>query len=287
MKRGTPEHPKTYDLAEQLSICRTHAVGILELLWHFTAKYAIQGDIGKHSDQRIAEACGWEGPPQEFIQVLVAVGWLDEDEEHRLMVHAWAEHADNGVRLSLRNRGLEFIIPVRIENENRTAQRDKARLGKARQGKAEGGCKGGEPQNDKIGDGDRFNAAGDFARLREVVPRRRVAGMTACRDALVVAVRDGADVEHIIEQAKAYYVTPHAKGRFGWGLLAFIRDGHWDDDPDAWQDRDRPSGGDPTPRHDSSRQERQRAEDDAVRKQQADDPGALARAAKEFQEGTP
>ena len=93
MKRGTPEHPKTYDLAEQLSICRTHAVGILELLWHFTAKYAIQGDIGKHSDQRITEACGWLGKPQEFIQVLVAVGWLDEDEEHRLMVHAWAEQA--------------------------------------------------------------------------------------------------------------------------------------------------------------------------------------------------
>ena len=106
------------------------------------------------------------------------------------------------------------------------------------EGKEGGGCKGGEQQDGKISDGDTVNAAGDCSRPREVVPRRRVAGMTACRNALVVAVRDGADVEHIIEQAKAYYLTPHAKGQFGWGLLAFIRDGHCDDDPAAWQDRD-------------------------------------------------
>ena len=188
MKRGTPEHPKTYDLAERLDICRVHAVGVLELLWHFTAKYAIQGDIGKHSDRQIAKACEWKGDAIEFIAVLTSVGWLDEDVESRLLVHDWSEHADNGVRLSLRNRGLDFVIPVRIQTDTRTgartAPRDKAM---ARKGKAQ------EDQPENLATcGDNFNAAGDFSRLREVVPKRRVAGLTACRDALVLAVLDGA-----------------------------------------------------------------------------------------------
>jgi hypothetical protein len=47
MKRGTPEHPKTAHLMAALSIPRPYAVGILELLWHFTARYAPRGDVGR------------------------------------------------------------------------------------------------------------------------------------------------------------------------------------------------------------------------------------------------
>ena len=59
MKRGTPDHPKVYDLAERLKVKRPTALGYLELLWHFTAVYAPEGDIGRYSDKRIEGAMDW------------------------------------------------------------------------------------------------------------------------------------------------------------------------------------------------------------------------------------
>ena len=284
MKRGTPEHPKTYELMERLSIGRPHAVGILELLWHFTAKYAIQGDIGKHSSLRIAAAVEWDmSTPDEFVAELVACGWLDEDDGHRLLVHDWADHADQSTKKTLVNRKLELFrkgsgtIPTLSRKRSSTSGSGYG------YGSGKAQAQAGHP-NDDATCGDSFNAAGDFSRLREVVPKRRVAGLTACRDALVLAVRDGAEVQHIIEQAGRYYATPHSTGQYGWGLLAFIRDGHYDDDPSAWQDRKPTPDTGSTPVYDESAAVKRRAQDDAVRQQHADDPGALARAAAEYQE---
>ena len=113
MKRGTPEHPKVHDLARRLGIAWPHAVGLLELLWHFTARYAIQGNIGKWANEQIANAVGWDGDPDVLVEALVAAGWLDSDDEHRLIVHDWHEHADQSVRKTLRSRGMDFVRPAR------------------------------------------------------------------------------------------------------------------------------------------------------------------------------
>ena len=59
VKRGTLEHPKLRALAKALEIPRPYAVGILESLWHLTARYAPQGDIGRFSDEEIARWVGW------------------------------------------------------------------------------------------------------------------------------------------------------------------------------------------------------------------------------------
>ena len=59
MKRDAPDHPKTQKLAHLLAIPQATAVGLLELLWHFTARYAFQGDIGKFADEEIARGAGW------------------------------------------------------------------------------------------------------------------------------------------------------------------------------------------------------------------------------------
>lgn len=111
MKRGTPDHPKMHKLARTLGISRAHAVGLLEMLWHWTAKYAIQGDIGKWSDDVIAEGAGWTDREKIpfFIDALIESGWIDQDSEHRLLIHDWADHADEAVRKTLRNRGLELF----------------------------------------------------------------------------------------------------------------------------------------------------------------------------------
>ena len=51
MKRGTIDHPKTLQLASVLKIRLLEAVGLLESLWHWTAKYSPRGNIGQYPDE--------------------------------------------------------------------------------------------------------------------------------------------------------------------------------------------------------------------------------------------
>jgi len=108
MKRGTPDHPKTRRLARRLGIHLAQAVGHLEMLWHWTTKFSPRGDAGRHQDADIEEGCGWPGEPGALVAALTAERWLDEDDEHRLLVHDWPEHADTGVHRQLA-RALEFF----------------------------------------------------------------------------------------------------------------------------------------------------------------------------------
>lgn len=109
MKRGTPEHPKTKDLCVRLRLPLWGAVGILESLWLFTQKFAVRGDIGKFSDEAIAEAIGWKKDPQKLIRALVDAKWLDGCDCHRLLVHDWKDHCDQTVQRVAAKRGLIII----------------------------------------------------------------------------------------------------------------------------------------------------------------------------------
>ena len=116
MKRGTPDHWKMKDLAVRLRIPRKYAItcanGIMERLWHYTAKYAPQGDIGRVPDEHIADACGWPTEHHsELVAALVGARWLDRDAKHRLIVHDWHDHADESVKKTLKNKGLQIIFP--------------------------------------------------------------------------------------------------------------------------------------------------------------------------------
>lgn len=74
--------------------------------------------------------------------------------------------------------------------------------------------------------------------LREVVPPRAWQAPNAIRRALIEAVIDfGMDSGHIVVQAAAYYKSPAGRGEFFLLPATFIRDGHYDDDPEAWRDR--------------------------------------------------
>lgn len=108
VKRGTPDHPKTKRLARILGLEDWGPVGILEKLWHFTAKHAIRGDIGKWSDDEIADAVGWRGDTALLLNALIDSGWLDRSERHRLIVHDWHDHADESVRKTIKNRRETF-----------------------------------------------------------------------------------------------------------------------------------------------------------------------------------
>lgn len=109
MKRGTPRHPKVADFAQALGREHAAAIGYLELLWHFTADFAPQGDIGKYDDARIEAACYWRGTKGKLLDALTRTWWVDKHPSHRLVVHDWHDHADDAVRRKLQRAGLPFL----------------------------------------------------------------------------------------------------------------------------------------------------------------------------------
>jgi hypothetical protein len=108
VKRRTPEHYKTADLATRLGIERWGAVGILESLWHYTADFAPRGNLGRIPDAAIAAGIGWQRSPEELIAALVASHWLDVDTEHRLIVHNWPDHCEDSIHMRLAREGVAF-----------------------------------------------------------------------------------------------------------------------------------------------------------------------------------
>lgn len=109
MKRNTPSHPKLFALAEALEIPIYSAVGLLELMWHFAAKFALPGDIGRHPDDAIAKALCWDGASTVLVSALVRTGWLDACPCHRLRIHDWPSHADQTVQRVLTKRNQVFL----------------------------------------------------------------------------------------------------------------------------------------------------------------------------------
>lgn len=108
MKTGAPGHPKMIALSITLKIPIYAAVGIMEMLWHFADKHAIQGDIGKYPDQVISQSVGWDRTPEELISALVTCRWLDRSDRYRLLIHDWEEHCQNYCKKRLKSSKLSI-----------------------------------------------------------------------------------------------------------------------------------------------------------------------------------
>ena len=108
MKRTAIDHPKLKRLGRLLGKPAYQVVGVVESLWHFTARHAIQGDIGKWSDVEIADAIEWEGEPAALIAALIDSRLVDVVPGWRLVIHDWHEHCDDGVKKTVKNKGLAF-----------------------------------------------------------------------------------------------------------------------------------------------------------------------------------
>jgi hypothetical protein len=109
LKRGTPKHPKIFHLCTLLKCRRPTAIGYLEMLWHMTAEYTPQGNIGKYDDAWIEASLDWTGRKGFLVDCLAIAGWLDRDSEWRLLVHDWRDHADSAVIKRLQRLGLHFL----------------------------------------------------------------------------------------------------------------------------------------------------------------------------------
>jgi hypothetical protein len=101
-------HTKMKRLCRRLDIPLWQAVGLMESLWHLTARETPRGDVGKLSDEDIALVLDYRGDEVEMLNVLADCGWLDRDPVHRLIVHDWSDHADDAVQMRLARTRLFF-----------------------------------------------------------------------------------------------------------------------------------------------------------------------------------
>lgn len=112
MKLGTDSKIKFLDLKRRLGLRLWQTTGLLETLWQVTYRNAPAGDIGRISDDSIAAALEWEGPADELINALVEFGWLDRDDEFRLVVHDWSEHVAQHLKGGFAKHGKKFADQV-------------------------------------------------------------------------------------------------------------------------------------------------------------------------------
>lgn len=124
MKRNGPQHPKVFDFAARLAVPHAQAVGMLELLFHYTATFAKAGDIGRYTNQAIGRACYWQGDPDALVEALTRSRWLDASAEHRLLVHDWPEHCEDSVHMSLA-RAHQHFADGTVPNYRRLARHER------------------------------------------------------------------------------------------------------------------------------------------------------------------
>ena len=113
MKRDAINSTKLKKLCKRLDLRLYMGVGLMESLWHLTAREALQGDIGKLSNEDIALALDYEGDADALISALVECRWLDESASCRLVVHGWHEHSDDTIDVKLELAD-DFFMAVRF-----------------------------------------------------------------------------------------------------------------------------------------------------------------------------
>jgi len=120
MKAGTQNHIKTKRLKRLLKIPLYRAVGILETIWLLCADCCDEGNIGKFSDEEIADYLEWDGDVSDLVRALSDSGWTDSDKNGRPVIHDWIDHCPEYIRDRIRKRNARSIARNigKIEHDN-------------------------------------------------------------------------------------------------------------------------------------------------------------------------
>ena len=146
-----------------------------------------------------------------------------------------------------------------------------------------GGAGGTKPTSSEL------YLARDFsAELWAGLPNQAKTGPNTITAAIATAMQDyGVEGQKIVDRTLAFYRSPMGRAEYYRSTKPanFIARGGYNEPDSAWKDPNaKPATGSTTPVYDESAAVKRRAQDDAVRQQYADDPGALARAAAEYKE---
>ena len=94
-----PTHPKTAKLARRIGTSKPAAVGHLHFLWWWCITHRPDGWLRDMDGDDIADAAGWEGDADVFVEGLSAAGWLDFDAEvGDYFVHDWWDGAGKTIK---------------------------------------------------------------------------------------------------------------------------------------------------------------------------------------------
>ncbi|WP_413832639.1 hypothetical protein [Desulfobacula sp.] len=61
-------------------------------LWLTVAMDCPEGVLPGWDQMDIADACGWEGDPEELVSALIESSWLEKDSDGNYIIHDWCEH---------------------------------------------------------------------------------------------------------------------------------------------------------------------------------------------------
>ena len=104
LHQGIWSSPKFRRTVRALGVRPVELMGHLAALWHHCLQHCPDGTLDGYEDEDVADAAMWDEDPGELVAVLVAKGWLDEDDESGLSVHDWNEYAGRGLNLRKRER---------------------------------------------------------------------------------------------------------------------------------------------------------------------------------------
>ena len=95
------------ELGVGFAIAHNYAVGLMQRLWEYSARYAPEGDLSQTDPDDIADGCGWDGAPDALLEALREAAWLDEIGDC-LLLHDWPEHCEDSVHMRLGRAVLYF-----------------------------------------------------------------------------------------------------------------------------------------------------------------------------------
>lgn len=198
MRTAGLTHPKTKKLARQLGIKLPQTIGHLELLFDFVAKQTPRGDVGKWDNGVIADEALWEGDADDFVAALVESEWLDEDEEHRLVVHDWEDHMPSWVRAKLAKEKKKAAEESIDESIDPTTSLAKPSLAKRK---------------------TKYSYTPEFEEAWAAYPRRPDNNKATAFRAYSARLKNGADPAEILAGVKRYAAYCEAEGRTGTGFV--------------------------------------------------------------------
>lgn len=116
MKRDTPEHAKTGNLADLLCeafpsmepVAHLVAMGVLEGMWHHATKYTPDGCLSKYPLRRLKQALQWPESIEALVDCLAGARWVDRLEDGRIFVHDWPDHCQDSVHKALAKAVVRF-----------------------------------------------------------------------------------------------------------------------------------------------------------------------------------
>lgn len=163
MKREALNHPKLKLLARDLNCSLNEVRGLMWSLWGLAGFSFPRGDVGRLTNEEIALAVDYEGDHDFLVERLIARRLLDviDDEDGRLFVHDWHEHADDSVQYRLARSkepsGTHFAngVPskrLKVEGEESATVENKERPSKPNPDK--------ERQSPTVADKDRQETTG-------------------------------------------------------------------------------------------------------------------------------